>query len=360
MPMSRKKAGSNHGRVAGKSSQHSPSATKSLADIARTAAPECRHGVMAFFFRGQDMLPPARACVEKAAIKGLPIADRLFPALTTLTALYGGAAEHEMTMGRIFASGGEASATVDERHRFETAGFASEINVFSMEGMQIPLSRATKGGCVAVAQSLPNKSQDGIREVLIRLNEKALKEEFVILLFLTCPDGSPVSWLVDCCSEVFVVDTYQPEPDASFGFSISAMKLKASHSLGVGKVACDVTIDDKGIRHRWSAFVAATLEERAMHYLRQEGCSLREIGRIFSIDDHVKVWRKLKDIPHVTAEPPENWREGYFECLGLDPGGHDADEQRADDHALLDEDAGDWDDDPAHDPQMKPRKLRIG
>lgn len=355
MPMPRNTAGHSQRRTAGKSSQLSPKAAKSMADLARAAAPNCEHGVMAFVFRDLSVLPPARVFIEKRALNGRTIADRSIPSLTTLTSLYGGAAAHELAMARIFDADGKGSASGDERHRFESVGLAREINIFSMEGMHIPLSHATRGGCVTVAQSLSKKPQDSAREVLIRLDEQAKKEGSIIFLFLTCPDGRPESWLMDCCGEVFVVDAYEPEPDASLGFSISAMKLGMSHSLGVGKVACDVTIEGNTIRHRWGTFVAATLEERAMLYLYQEGLSLRDISEIFGVDDHVKVWRKLKDIAaRVTVQPPEDWREKYFDCLGLDPGEDDAsDEESIDDDASSEDDLGEWDDDPAPNPPVK-------
>ena len=358
MPMPEKSTGGSPQRMAGKTRQLSPKAAKSMADLAREADSNTGHGVMVFVLRDPSTLPYVRTLVEKRALNGQAIADRSLPSPTSLIALYGGAATHESAMASVLHEATKGSEPVDARYRIEPVGIARAINCLSTEGMHILHSHVNRGGCVTVAQSLSKKQQEDAKEVLIRLEEQAEKEDVVILLFLTCTDGHPESWLIDYCREVFVVDAYEPEPDASFGFSISSMQLEQSHSLGVGKIACDVTVADKRIRHRWTDFVAATLEARAMFYLQQEGLSLREIGDLLGLDDHVQVWRKLKDITrHVTVHPPADWRAKYFDCLGLDL---DASDDRTDDETLTEDATESWDDDSSPPTPAKPvRATRI-
>ncbi|RQM49332.1 hypothetical protein EHZ19_06735 [Paraburkholderia bannensis] len=359
MPVPTKSIANSARRATRTMSRTSPKAAKNIADLLRAADQNSGYGVKVIVFRDPATLPTARALIEKHVLDGKPIADRSMPRMTSLTSLYGGASTHEFAMARILDDAINGPAPADERHRFESVGFVREIDGAVVEGAYIVLSKAERGGCVTVAQSLTKKQHEGFKEVLLRLDVQAKDEEVVVFLFLICLDGRPESWLLNYCSDVFVVDTYEPEPDASFGFSVSAMKLEQSHTIGVGKVACEVTTTTANrIRYRWGDFVAATLEERAMLYLNHEGLSWRRISKLFGVDDHVKVWRKLKDIARrVTVQPPTGWREKYFDCLGLDPGEEDgSSEGSEEDTPPSDDDAEQWEDEL---PPKRPRRRIV-
>jgi len=348
MPISHSPIAGRKRTTTGKTLLPSSNAAKSLADHARTTAPLLGCGVIVVLACNLSLLPYARAAIERRALEGRNIADRVIPSCNTLTSLYGGSASHELAMASILAQADNHAPDVAKRHRFESVGAAREIDCLSNEGIHILLSMVDRGSCVTAAQSLKRKPQEDVSEALLRLETEAKEKQVAVILFLHCPRGDSETWLRDYCGEVLVVDEYDPEPDASLGFSVTAMSLEHSHSLGVGRTACDITLTASRIRCRWGVFIAPTVEERAAYYLRKEDLSLREIGEIFGIDDHTKVWRWLKKVPkNLDVAPPDGWREKYFVYLGLDLDESDTSDAEADvdAEAGAEGDLSEWDDD---------------
>ncbi|MCX4165125.1 MULTISPECIES: hypothetical protein [Paraburkholderia] len=359
MPISRSTTVSRQRSTASKTSSPSAKARKNMADSARAVIPAFDCGVIVVQVLDPSLLSYARAAIEQRVREKQNIADRIIPAVTGLTSLYGRAATHELAMARLLSeTDNELPSTATVRHRIEAIGSTTDIDCLSNEGNHLLFSHVDRGGCVTLEQTLPKKLQEETKEMLLRLETKAKQEGVVVLLFLHGPHGDCKTWRGNYCSEVLVVDAYEPEPDASLGFSISAMSLQRSHPLGVGMASCNLTKTDDRMHFDWGIFIAPTVEERAMWYLHQKGRALREIAQILGIDDHIKVWRALNKIPkNIGSNPPDDWHEKYSECLGLNHGDSETAEANTNDDSEAEADFDDWDDPPTPPPVTRSRRI---
>lgn len=75
------------------------------------------------------------------------------------------------------------------------------------------------------------------------------------------------------------------------------------HSLGIGHAMCEVKLKDQGYGRKFTKFVAAKLEDRAIWMRHAEKKSLQEIADEFGIAHRSTVMRRLSAMR--TPEPEE-------------------------------------------------------
>ncbi|SDG97563.1 hypothetical protein SAMN04487926_101479 [Paraburkholderia steynii] len=319
-----------------RTSSRSPGTPVRIADAMREVIKPVNPGVMPVLLLDPSLALHARGAVEVSMLAGKKIADLPMPCITALKALYGNGSR-DADFAQMIARTDGRPATITERLHVLTLADCRNINALSDEGIHIMLSQVGEKECVTAQQSVNSEPNPDIVDALVRLDAGAREKDAVVMLFLHCASGLDALWLQEYCHELIVVDRCEPGPGASIAFSIAAMSLHNQHADGIGKIMCEVFPQRSRWSRRYTTFIAASAQDRAMWHMRQEGDSLKDIAALMDMHKTTAM-RRLNDLllsPGLEVKLPDGWRDQWLPFLGLDVDDEDADD---------DEDSGDAED----------------
>ncbi|MFK4442906.1 hypothetical protein ABH944_003015 [Caballeronia udeis] len=292
----------------------------SIREVVREAIIKVGPCVMVFLVRESPQMLHVRSAIQRIAIDGGKVADLPMRRAATLNALYG-EGQRDAELAEAFThSDGSVQMNGEHLTIVRLAG-CRRLTALSNEGIHVALEHLADNGYVTAEQSIDGTAREDIIDALARLDAGAKEKNGLVLLFLHCR-GDDAIWIREYCSELIVVEKCEPGPGASIAFSMTAMSLESQHSDGIGRTMCEVFQQNGRLMRRYAVFIAATAQDRAMWYLKREKESLSFIAELMDINK-ATVMRRLKSLPlppdvDANLDPPEGWRDEWFDFLGLE------------------------------------------
>jgi len=278
-------------------------------------------GAIVLLVRKPAQMQDVRSVIESIALHGGKVADVPMRRVPSLKAMYG-ARSRDAEIAQALARFDARAHEIGERLSFVRLSDCRRFSALSNEGVHVVLDHLAEHGCVTAEQTISSGARDDTVDSLVRLDAGAKEKKGIVFLFVHCLDDADAMWMGDYCSELIVADECEPGPGASVAFSLAAMSLYSQHSKGIGRTMCEIVEQDGRRKQRHAAFIAATAQDRAMWYLKRERESLSFIAELMDINK-ATVMRRLKSLPlppdiDANLDPPEGWRDEWFEFLGLE------------------------------------------
>lgn len=240
-------------------------------------------GLTALVVSDKHLVRDARAAIETqymsfGNVAGIPAPDAEF-----MSSLHSGNLQ-ALDEIEAFAELEKLPDTALER-TFYACGSRPNFNFSGNEGlsMLLPIIEDAENGWVTLAQSCDSLSPEHLIAGMCQMRTTAQNAAAYVLLVIVCPSKEQVPGIRDFCDEYLEVDACEPDPDAHLAFSIEALRLADMHTLGYGKVICNVTLTDDGYLRTFEPFIAKSLRDRFIWKLRASGHSLTEIGELVDL-----------------------------------------------------------------------------
>lgn len=203
-------------------------------------------------------------------------------------------------------------------HEYITFDSHSGFNLWGPEGSHAMLRIIEeKKGYLTAEQAIDGTVTTQMSGGLLKIQGAAKKARAVVMLFISCPKDFDASPLSECCDELIVASPCESRPEHEIAFSLDCVNLRDMNAFGIGKIMCEVRLED-GVFHRnYSPFISNSLESRLMWILRGQVKSLEEIGKTLK-RDKTTVMRRLEKLPKpVRMVMPEGLLESYLESFAF-------------------------------------------
>lgn len=172
---------------------------------------------------------------------------------------------------------------------FDNAVFAcgprANFSFCGNEGQQVlqPIVKDAMGGWVTLAQPSDSSSSEYLIAGTCRIPATAEKAAAHVLLVIVCPAKARAPDIRDFCHEYLEVEACAPDPGAQLAFSVEALQIGERHSIGYGKVICNICLTGDGYVRKFEPFIAKFLRDRFIWNLRGSGKSLADIGALVGL-----------------------------------------------------------------------------
>ncbi|WP_419692487.1 hypothetical protein ACN262_23425 [Burkholderia gladioli] len=288
-------------------------------------------GLTALVVRDKHLVRDARAAIETqymsfGNVAGIPAPDAEF-----MSSLHSGNLQ-ALDEIEALAELEKLPDTALER-TFYVYGSRPNFNFSGNEGlsMLLPIIEDAENGWVTLAQSCDSLSAEHLIAGMCQMRASAQNAAAYVLLVIVCPSKEQVPGIRDFCDEYLEVDACEPDPDAHLAFSIEALRLADMHTLGYGKVICNVTLTDDGYMRTFEPFIATSLRDRLIWKLRAAGKSLSEIGEL--VDLHKSSVKRCLDAMRPVRRRALSEVEitQYIDALDVEEPAEDSPEVRDDD-----------------------------
>jgi len=206
---------------------------------------------------------------------------------------------------------------------FDVEGLASTAGTYdwnSPEARQVLKERvkAAEGNCVTFSMSLRSRAESRLVNTLGHVAEDTERAKGFAICFVKGPQefAQPLTGIG---ADAVVIGDCDPSPGAAMAFSATSLAAQPFHSLGLGRVMCDVYLTGDKARRIYQPFVCEKLDTRFMWMLKGEGLSNEDIGKVFWGMVRTTVARRLDPLPpprQVIRKP--GWVETYAKRLDLD------------------------------------------
>ncbi|WP_186222574.1 hypothetical protein [Burkholderia gladioli] len=240
-------------------------------------------GLTALVVRDKHLVRDARAAIETqymsfGNVAGIPAPDAEF-----MSSLHSGniqALDELEALAKLEKLSGNAL-----ERTFYAYGSRRNFNFSGNEGLSIllPIIEDAENGWVTLVQPCDSLSPEHLIAGMCQMRATAQNAAAYVLLVVVCPSKDQVPGIRDFCDEYLEVDACEPDPDAHLAFSIEALRLADMHTLGYGKVICNVTLTNDGYMRTFEPFIATSLRDRLIWKLRAAGKSLSEIGELVGL-----------------------------------------------------------------------------
>ncbi|CAN7322001.1 hypothetical protein LJR260_001609 [Variovorax paradoxus] len=205
----------------------------------------------------------------------------------------------------------------------DVEGLASTAGPYdwnSPEARQVLKERvkAAEGHCVTFSMSLSGRAESRLVNTLGHVAEDAERAKGFAVCFVKGPQAFAQP-LTGIGTDAVMIDDCDPSPGAAMAFSATSLAAQPFHSLGLGRVMCDVYLSDNKARRVYQPFVSDMLDTRFMWLLKGQGLSNEQIGKVFWGMARTTVARRLELLPpprDVILKP--GWIETYAKRLDLD------------------------------------------
>lgn len=264
-----------------------------------------------------SLLPDTRSALEKMVRDPKPGHPIFLEEVESITSIYCGnrrRLEHAKVMAAVSLP---QKSNIQHNHRLIESRHG--VNWGSDEGVCVltPIVRKSQG-LVTLEQELSGPVTPAFVDGMLRIRQTSKIARNRVMLFLVNTDPVEKTQLDGFCDEYFEIAPCEPDIDCYIAFSIDCVALRNLNRLGIGKSMCNAKLYDGLIHRTYAPFLSEKFVTRLVWYMRGNGMSYTEIGKLIKADKS-NAFRCLKGLPPpMPITKPKDWLKRSLEWIGLD------------------------------------------